>query len=129
MFDYCCTASRNVQENEMKLYSNKSNAIHADAPTDAPAEPVVTAGKATKEPAPKRERVKQNGIARPASGGVCAAVWEWLDAHPGATIAEAKAASTEAGRDLTTTSVQFYRWRKFNGIVGRQVKPEAPAAQ
>ena len=57
------------------------------------ADPVVTTV-AQEAPAPKAkqvqrvraERIEQNGVKRPAPGGLCAAVWEWLDANPAATL-------------------------------------------
>ncbi|WP_327083322.1 hypothetical protein U0039_14990 [Stenotrophomonas maltophilia] len=50
----------------------------------------VTTSKAKKAAAPKVEREERNGVKRPRAGGLCAAVWAWLDAHPGATIKDAK---------------------------------------
>jgi hypothetical protein len=66
-------------------------------------------------------RPEQNGVKRPSAGGKCRGVWDMLDAiGPNATAKEARARATELGFDKTTTMVQFYRWRKFNGIEGRQ---------
>lgn len=61
-----------------------------EAPAPAAAEPVVTTSKPKKEPAPKVKREERNEVKRPRAGGLCAAVWAWLDAHPAATIKEAK---------------------------------------
>ena len=52
-----------------------------EAPAPAVADAVVTTSK-PKAATAKMERVEQNGVKRPKDGGLCAAVWEWLDAHP-----------------------------------------------
>ena len=86
-----------------------------EAPAPAAAEAVVTTSK-PKKAAPKVARVEQNGIKRPKDGGLCAAVWAWLDAHPDATIKDAKAAARENGWNANNVACEFYAWRKFNGI-------------
>lgn len=97
--------------------------MEAPAPA-AEAAPVVPTGKPKKEAAPKVERIEQNGVKRPKDGGLCAAVWAWLDAHPEATIKDAKAAATDHGWNENNVACEFYAWRKFNGI-SRQTSSEA----
>lgn len=87
-------------------------AMEAPAAADA----VVTTSKPKKAAAPKVERVEQNGVKRPKDGGLCAAVWAWLDAHPDATIKDAKAAAPENGWNANNVACEFYSWRKFNGL-------------
>jgi hypothetical protein len=87
-----------------------------EAPAPAAAEAVVTTSKAKKAAAPKVEREEQNGVKRPRAGGLCAAVWAWLDAHPGATIKDAKAAAPEHGWNENNVACEFYAWRKFSGL-------------
>ena len=93
-------------------------AMEAPAPDDegAPADTVVITGKPKKAAAPKVERVEQNGVKRPKEGGLCAAVWAWLDAHPEATIKDAKAATPEHCWNENNVACEFYAWRKFNGL-------------
>jgi len=80
-------------------------------------EPVTTV---KDKPAPaKTERVKQNGVTRPKAGGLCAAVWAWLDAHPGATAKQVREAAPEQDWNVNNAVCEFYAWRKFNGISGR----------
>ena len=86
-----------------------------EAPTPAAADAVLTTSK-PKKAAPKVERVEQNGVKRPKNGGLCAAVWAWLDAHPEATIKDAKAAATDHGWNENNVACEFYAWRKFNGL-------------
>ncbi|MFG9948000.1 hypothetical protein [Pseudomonas aeruginosa] len=88
-------------------------AMEAPAPTAANA--VVTTSKPKRAAAQKVERVEQNGVKRPKDGGLCAAVWAWLDAHPDATIKDAKAAAPENGWNANNVACEFYAWRKFNG--------------
>lgn len=87
-----------------------------EAPAPAAADAVVTTSKPKKAAAPKVERVEQNGVKRPKDGGLCAAVWAWLDAHPDATIKDAKAAAPENGWNANNVACEFYAWRKFNGL-------------
>lgn len=87
-----------------------------EAPAPAAADAVVTTSKPKKAAAPKVERVEQNGVKRPKDGGLCAAVWAWLDAHPEATIKDAKAAAPENGWNENNVACEFYAWRKFNGL-------------
>lgn len=87
-----------------------------EAPAPTAAEPVVTTSKPKKVAAPKVERVEQNGVKRPKEGGLCAAVWTWLDANPTATIKDAKAAAPENGWNENNVACEFYAWRKFNGL-------------
>jgi hypothetical protein len=60
------------------------------------------------------EREERNGVKRPRPGGLCAAVWSWLDAHKGATSKDVKAAAPVKGWNLNNASIEFYQWRKFN---------------
>lgn len=87
-----------------------------EAPIPATADAVVTTSKPKKVAAPRVERVEQNGVKRPKDGGLCAAVWAWLDAHPDATIKDAKAAAPENGWNANNVACEFYAWRKFNGL-------------
>lgn len=97
-----------------------------EAPAPAAADAVVTTSKPKKAATAKVERVEQNGVKRPKDGGLCAAVWAWLDAHPDATIKDAKAAAPENGWNANNVACEFYAWRKFNGI-SRQTGDNAPA--
>jgi hypothetical protein len=128
----------------MKTYSNKGNAKRAalkalgneaftikevdgkfawvvKAPAKSQSEKPV---KQKKVKVSRSERIKQNGVRRPAPGGVCEAVWEWCDAfHAGAkrapVPAEIKVAAEKHGWNQNNASIEMYLWRKFNGIKGR----------
>ena len=100
-------------------------AQNPDAPeyqADAPADAVVTTGKPKKEPKPKIVRVEQNGVKRPAPGGLCAAVWEWLDENGNCMPKDLKPVAEAKGWNLNNAQIELYQWRKFSGIAGRQAK-------
>lgn len=109
-------------------------AANTPAATATESEPVapavathgVTTSKPKQAAAPKVPREERNGVKRPKDGGLCAAVWAWLDAHPDATIKDAKAAATDHGWNENNVACEFYAWRKFNGV-SRQTADNAPA--
>lgn len=82
-----------------------------ESATPVKPEKVTTASKP-----PKVEHEERNGVKRPKAGGVCAAVWAWLDANPAATLKEAKAAAPAHGWNSNNVSCEFYARRKFLGI-------------
>lgn len=70
-------------------------------------------------------RETANGVTRPSIGGKCRKVWDELDAQYSITgriptAKEARDGCLPQGLDKTTTMVQYYRWRKFMGVEGRQ---------
>ncbi len=67
--------------------------------------------------APKSEALgdERNGVKRPKAGGICAAVWDWLDRHPTVKISEAKAEALERGWNPNNLVCEFYRRSKFYG--------------
>lgn len=65
------------------------------------------------------QRPEKNGIKRPAAGGVCAGVWDWLDANPGATVKMLREIANAKGWNSNNATCEFYAWRKFSGIAGR----------
>ena len=98
--------------------------MNFDPPAPPPvAPPVATAPvkapKPPKEPKPARE--ESNGVKRPAPATICGQIWAWCDEQSNAGVRpEAKVLRAALpALDDTTKTVQFYRWRKFNGIVGR----------
>lgn len=80
--------------------------------------------------APKAEKVRkiqanrpeQNGVKRPSEGTICAQIWAWCDeVHNAGDVVRAKELRAALpALDDTTKTVQYYRWRKFNNIQGRQ---------
>lgn len=79
----------------------------------------------------EKDRPTQNGVTRPSAGGRCRAVWDALSAYqretgevPTAMVVRELAA--DLGFNPNNASIEFYQWRKFNGITGR-AKKVAPA--
>lgn len=75
----------------------------------------------------EKDRPEQNGIKRPSAGGKCRAVWDALDAlqtelgtQP--TSKQVKVLADTQGWNSNNASIEFYQWRKFNGITGRAAK-------
>lgn len=79
---------------------------------------------------------EQHGIKPPVRAGKCMDVWlkcAELASSAGAdgklpTVAEVQAAMPE-GTNATNTQIEVYRWRKWNGIRGRQAKAAEPEAK
>lgn len=82
----------------------------------------------------QKDRAEQNGIKHPSVGTICGDIWAALGELRAATglavSADLPGLATSRGWDRVTVMCQFYAWRKFNGISGRQVRPAvaAPAA-
>lgn len=80
----------------------------------------------------EKDRPTQNGVTRPSAGGRCRAVWDALDAYQRETgdVPTAKVVrdlAADEGWNPNNASIEFYQWRKFNGITGRAKKVAAPA--
>lgn len=72
----------------------------------------------------EKDRPTQNGVTRPSAGGRCRAVWDALDAYRAETnmVPDAKVVrelAADEGWNPNNASIEFYQWRKFNGITGR----------
>ena len=70
-------------------------------------------------PAIAEQREERNGIKRPRVGGLCAAVWQYLDEHPSMTAKDVRVSAEEHGWNVNNVTIEFYQWRKFNGLSGR----------
>jgi hypothetical protein len=88
---------------------------------------------AKKEAAPKKERITQNGIVRPAAGTKTGKVWEIADkisqdSKAPATRADVLKECEAAGIVSATGATQYGRWCKFNNVAkAPKVKAEKPA--
>lgn len=72
----------------------------------------------------EKNREEQNGIKRPSAGTLCRAVWDALDklGIDTATSKDAKALAVKKGWNANNVSIEFYQWRRFHGVTGRQAK-------
>ena len=123
------------QEQEAEMQANLDNAAPK---TNGMFDLLPKTEQTSTEPAPvkkhsggsglkiEKDREEQNGVKRPSAGGLCRAIWDQLDAMTEAgeetTIKTIKAHAEREGWNLNNTSIEFYQWRKFNGIQGRQPK-------
>jgi hypothetical protein len=106
-------------------------------PEEAPLVPVPTA----EVPAPvvqnpnratskgvkiQKDRPTQNGVKMPSEGTLCRAVWDYLQAEADhgrtPTAKSVKEYAPTVGWNPNNASIEFYNWRKFNGVSGRAPK-------
>lgn len=69
----------------------------------------------------KQEAKTQNGIKAPLRAGKCKHVWEVCEAIYKATgkvptLKELNAHEAMQGTNTTNNQIEFYRWRKYNGL-------------
>jgi Zn ribbon nucleic-acid-binding protein len=64
----------------------------------------------------EKERIEQNGVKRPSAGGLCAAVWEWLDENGNCMPKDLKPVAEAKGWNLNNAQIELYQWRKFMGL-------------
>jgi hypothetical protein len=73
----------------------------------------------------EKDRPMQNGVRQPSAGGLCRAVWDYCqgehDAGMFPSAKSVKAHAVQIGWNTNNASIEFYNWRKFNGISGRRV--------
>ena len=97
------------QAKEQKAVNVPSIANLLPAPAPQPAKPA------------KQEAVIKNGIKAPMRAGKCKHVWEVCEAIYKATgkvptLKELNAHESMQGTNPTNNQIEFYRWRKFNGL-------------
>jgi hypothetical protein len=113
---------------------------NAAAAPAAPAAPVARAASRTSYTIEKN-RPEQNGIKRPSQGGLCRAVWDACDDlraqlnngdRDGTLIPDSKqikAVADGKGWNRNNAMIEFYQWRRFNGITGRSAAAKVEAQQ
>lgn len=97
--------------------------------TPAPVAAPVIAAKRTIE----KNRAVAHGVTRPSAGGKCRVVWDACDmlrTQGNGTIPSVTAIkqyATDNGWNVNNAQIEYYAWRKHNGIRGRTAKAtEAP---
>ncbi len=98
-----------------------------EAPLPVPVpQPVPVAGAArltSKGVKIERDRPEANGVRMPSAGTACRAVWDYctsqVEAGAPPTAKTVKAHADASGWNTNNASIEFYRWRTFNGISGR----------
>jgi hypothetical protein len=102
-----------------QLTADDEQQIAAEAASRKPAAPRTRKGVTI-----EKDREERNGVKRPSKGGVCREVWDYLDLFQemGPTLPTAKDVKAEAPKhkwNPNNAMIEFYQWRKFNGISGR----------
>lgn len=116
-------------------YAKKANletlqALYAALPTapaivqpeeEAPAAPEAEAAPTGTGLKIEKDRPEQNGIKRPSAGGKCRAIWDALDEYRAETgelptSKTVKELAADSGWNPNNASIEYYQWRKFNGI-------------
>lgn len=77
----------------------------------------------------EKDRPEQNGIKRPSNGGICREIWDFAqdvldNTGTAPTAKQMRTHGETVGWSMVTTMIQFYQWRKYNGIKGRTPKAE-----
>lgn len=103
-------ATKAKEQNNIATLLNVPNVANLlPAPVEQPVKPQ------------KAEPVIKNGIKAPMRAGKCMAVWQACEALYKATgkvptLKEVMACEAMQGANATNTQIEFYRWRKFNGL-------------
>lgn len=105
-----------MSEEELAQQAGRAKAedeVPAEEPTPAPTE---TTGLKI-----EKDRPEQNGIKRPSIGGKCRAIWDALDAYRAETgelptSKTVKELAADEGWNPNNASIEYYQWRKYNGI-------------
>lgn len=106
-------ATKAKQAEEQKEVTGLLNVVNLlPAPVEQPVKPQ------------KAEPVIKNGIKAPMRAGKCMAVWQACEALYKATgkvptLKEVMACEAMQGANATNTQIEFYRWRKYNGLNGK----------
>lgn len=104
--------------------TNTRKTVKAAAAKVAPVVPMLPIiGQAPVKTEHPKAEVK-NGIKAPLRAGKCKHVWEVCQAMYEAnkkvpTLKELNANPAMQGTNLTNNQIEFYRWRKFNGLNGK----------
>lgn len=129
------SSSTGATDMEVKTYSNRNNARRAGVQAGIPSERVeitvhkngddVRFDRRANEAVESPPVIKQtgtrtrptpetrNGIGRPAPGGACCAIWDWLDMNPMASLGQAKREGISRTWNAHTLTRQFYQWRRY----------------
>lgn len=106
-------ASKAKEQTNIANLLNVPNVVNLlPAPVEQPAKPQ------------KQEAVIKNGIKAPMWQGKCMHVWQvcqsiYEQTGKVPTLKELNAHEAMQGANQTNTQIEFYRWRKFNGLNGK----------
>ena len=116
--------SENPQSDLANLLAYQTGDKVIVEPQKPKAEPQKTSGLII-----EKDRPEQNGVKRPSAGGLCRAVWDACWSHQEKTgevptAKQVKEIALAQGWNPNNASIEYYQWRKYNGISGRVAKVE-----
>jgi hypothetical protein len=120
---------------EPKLEATTTETPDAAQPTDpAPdAQLAHTAEDTSGKRKIEKDREERNGVKRPSAGGLCRQVWDFCDSQHSAdavpSVKDVKLEAEARGWNPNNASIEYYAWRKFMGIRGRQPAKGVEAQQ
>jgi hypothetical protein len=127
-------AAAEIEENIDNGVAPRTPRVLPDLTKVAPVAPpatVVTPGTRLTSKGVKieKDRPVSNGVKMPSAGTACRQVWDYLSEEVAAgrvpDAKSVKAHATELGWNANNASIEYYNWRKFNGISGRAPKPKS----
>lgn len=80
----------------------------------------ATQGAATPAACPTPPPSESSAPKRPRAGGKCAAVWDYLDAHPLTTVRELREVAAAQGWNENNATCELYAWRKATGSTAKR---------
>jgi hypothetical protein len=127
---------RVLEETAVNKILEKLDSVLPEIAKTAVAEAIVYAMHNDKVAIPKRESrsFAPKEARKPKEGGVCEAVWKELDrlkvkSKGVPKLADIQKVGDRKGWNPNNTRVEYYQWRKAQGISGRQSTPtEQPTA-
>lgn len=102
-------------------------------PTPAPVVEVPAAPQPSTKRTIQRDRVTQNGITRPSTGGKCELVWAECDrllaAGTNPTVAHLRSWCEAGNHNVNNAQIELYRWRTWAGVASTRApaKVQVPA--
>jgi hypothetical protein len=77
-----------------------------------PGSPTLAAAAPKTRPLPAPS--ERSAPPRPKAGGKCAAIWDYLDAHPMTSLSQLREAAVAHGWNVNNASCELYAWRRAN---------------
>ena len=118
------TTSTDEPESPAGLLAGLCGLLAGTVTVQEPAAPAPKAEPKTNGLIIEKNRPEKNGVKRPSAGGLCRAVWDACWSHQKTTgspptAKEVKAIAEANCWNTNNASIEYYQWRKFNGIAGR----------